>query len=161
MSDDMMGDEVYQPSRSDPQDNPNDLDMEDALDEPGLDEALDEGYSPPEKPYAVNQQGTTAREQHDGDSLEHRLAAELPDVCAPDGDGIGDLTGGAGEPVDGQVGERRAGRIVGTDEGFQRGRSDDVVGQDVGIDGGAASAEEAAVHITGDTEGDEGAEALA
>ena len=37
------------------------------------------------------------------------------------------------------------------DEGFLR-RNDDVVAQDVGIDGGAASAEEAAVHVVEDEE---------
>ncbi|MER7985512.1 DUF5709 domain-containing protein [Streptomyces noursei] len=154
MSDDAMGDEVYQPPRFDAQDNPNDLDMEDALDEPGLDEALDTGYSPPERPFVVNHEGTTAQEQHDRESLAHRLSVELPDVCAPDGDGIGDLPGGAGEPYDDQVGEERAGRIVSFDEGFWRGGgSNDVVARDVGVDGGAASAEEAAVHIAHDVGG--------
>ncbi len=150
MSDDAMGDEVYQPPRTDPQDNPNDLDMQDALDEPGLDETLDTGYSPPERPYVVNHAGTTARELHDGDTLEHRLTLEVPEVSAPDGDGIGDVPGGVGEPVDAECGDERAGRLVGADEGFWRGGSNDISARDVGIDGGAASAEEAAVHITRD-----------
>ncbi|KUL55404.1 hypothetical protein ADL22_00475 [Streptomyces sp. NRRL F-4489] len=154
MSDDAMGDEVYQPPASDPQDIPNDLDMEDALDEPGLDEFLDTGYSPPERPFVVNHEGTTAREQHERESLAHRLSVELPDIRTPDGDGIGDLPDGAGEPYDDQVGEERAGRLVGSDEGFWRGGgSNDIVGRDVGIDGGAASAEEAAVHIAHDVGG--------
>ncbi|UQA97011.1 DUF5709 domain-containing protein [Streptomyces halobius] len=148
MSDDAMGDEVYQPSRSDPQDYPDDLDMENALDEPGLDQMLDQGYSPPERPFVVNHPGTTAREQHDGETLEQRLAKELPEIVVPDGDDIGDQPGGEGEPLDEEVGDRRAGRIVGSDQGFPLGSSNDVVARDVGIDGGAASAEEAAVHIT-------------
>ncbi|MEU9118902.1 DUF5709 domain-containing protein [Streptomyces sp. NPDC048506] len=150
MSDDAMGDEVYQPSRTDPQDNPNDLDMEDALGEPGLDEMLDTGYSPPERPFVVNHEGTTARELHERESLDHRLSVELPDVCTPDGDDIGDLPDGVGEPVDIECGHERAGRLVGSDEGFWRGGSSDVSARDVGIDGGAASAEEAAMHIAHD-----------
>ncbi len=148
MPDAAMGDEVYQPSASDPQDNPDDLDMEDALDEPGLDEILDEGYSPPERPYAVNGVGTTAREQHDRESLDQRLSEEVPDITAPDGDGIGDQPGGDGEPIDGDAASERAGRIVGADEGVPRLSSNDIVARDVGVDGGAASAEEAAVHLT-------------
>lgn len=150
MSDDAMGDEVYQPPRSDPQDYPNDLDMEDALDEPDLDETLDTGYSPPERPFVVNHEGTTARELHERETLDHRLSVEVPDVCAPDGDGIGDLPGGVGEPLDVECGDERAGRLVGADEGFWRGGSNDISARDVGIDGGAASAEEAAVHIAHD-----------
>ncbi|MFD9812070.1 DUF5709 domain-containing protein [Streptomyces sp. NPDC059080] len=145
MPDNAMGDEVYQPSASDPQDNPDDLDMEDALGEPDLDQILDEGYSPPERPLAVNR-GTTAREQFDGESLEQRLSEEVPEVWPPDGDGIGDQVDGDGEPVDDQVGGERAGRLMTADEGFPRHRND-VVAHDVGIDGGAASAEEAAVHL--------------
>ncbi|MEV5127594.1 DUF5709 domain-containing protein [Streptomyces decoyicus] len=154
MSDDAMGDEVYQPPRSDPQDNPNDLDMEDALDEPDLDQTLDTGYSPPERPFVVNHDGTTAQELHDRETLDHRLAVEVPDVCAPDGDGIGDLPDGVGEPTDLECGDERAGRLVGSDEGFWRGGSNDISARDVGIDGGAASAEEAAVHIARDNAGD-------
>lgn len=63
-----------------------------------------------------------------------------------DGDGIGDSADSDGEPIDDQVGGRRAGRLVAfdvdpTDPGT------DYLAYDVGIDGGAASAEEAAIHI--------------
>ncbi|KOT87219.1 hypothetical protein ADK86_36685 [Streptomyces sp. NRRL F-5755] len=150
MSDESMGDEVYQPTASDKQGTSDELDMEDALDEPDYDEMLDQGYSPPEKPLAVNQPGTTANEQRAGESLDERLAKEQPDVEAPDGDGIGDQPDAEGEPVDRQVGDERAGRMTGSDEGDALRLRDDEVGRDVGIDGGAASAEEAAVHIVDD-----------
>ncbi|MEU2790321.1 DUF5709 domain-containing protein [Streptomyces sp. NPDC007100] len=150
MSDEAMGDEVYQPSASDKQGTSDELDMEDALDEPDLDDMLDQGYSPPEKPLAVNQKGTTANEQREGESLEERLDKEVPDVQPPDGDGIGDQPDADGEPVDGQVGDERAGRMTGTDEGDALRLRNDEIGRDVGIDGGAASAEEAAVHIVDD-----------
>ncbi|MBZ4020421.1 DUF5709 domain-containing protein [Streptomyces purpurogeneiscleroticus] len=152
MSDEAMGDEVYQPPAYDVSAKPDDLDMEDALDEPDADQQLDEGYSPPEKPFAVNQTGTTANEQRAGESLDERLAKEVPDVAPPEGNGIGDLPGGDGEPVDEQAGEDRAGRIVSGDQGFpDHGRNaNDVIARDVGIDGGAAGAEEAAVHVVDD-----------
>ncbi|WP_206505835.1 DUF5709 domain-containing protein [Streptomyces chrestomyceticus] len=150
MSDEAMGDEVYQPTASDNQGTSDELDMEDALDEPDYDDMLDQGYSPPEKPLAVNQTGTTANEQREGESLDERLAKELPDVQPPDGDGIGDQQDAEGEPVDRQVGDERAGRMTGTDEGDALRLRNDEIGRDVGIDGGAASAEEAAVHIVDD-----------
>ncbi|MFH8409130.1 DUF5709 domain-containing protein [Streptomyces sp. NPDC018019] len=150
MSDEAMGDEVYQPTASDKQGTSDELDMEDALDEPDYDDMLDQGYSPPEKPLAVNQTGTTANEQRAGESLDERLAEEEPDVEPPAGDGIGDQPDADGEPVDGQAGDQRAGRLTGTDEGDALRLRNDEVGRDVGIDGGAAGAEEAAVHIVDD-----------
>ena len=41
----------------------------------------------------------------------------------------------------------RAGRLVAPDEGFGEDVEAELVAEDVGIDGGAASAEEAAIHI--------------
>ncbi|MEU8584875.1 DUF5709 domain-containing protein [Streptomyces sp. L500] len=146
MSDDVMGDEVYQPARSDRRDNPGDLDLENALDGDLLDEVLDEGYSPPEKPLGVGHHGTTAREQRERESLDQRLAEEVPDLPVPDGDGIGDQPGGDGEPIDEEVGDVRAGRLTATIDAMPP-RRNDVFARDVGIDGGAASAEEAAMHV--------------
>lgn len=54
--------------------------------------------------------------------------------------------------IDDEVGDRRAGRLVAGDEGRTDGVEQDVVGVDVGIDGAAASAEEAAMHVIDDTE---------
>ncbi|MDT0449693.1 DUF5709 domain-containing protein [Streptomyces hesseae] len=149
MSDDVMGDEVYQPARSDRRDNPGDLDLQNALDGDLLDEVLDEGYSPPEKPLGVGHHGTTAREQRERESLDQRLAEEVPDIAMPDGDGIGDQPGGDGEPIDDEVGDARAGRLTATIDAMPP-RRNDVFARDVGIDGGAASAEEAAMHIVPD-----------
>jgi hypothetical protein len=74
----------------------------------------------------------------------------VPDVTDRwDGDGIGDNADSDGERIDDQVGDVRAGRLVAfdvdpTDPGT------DYLAHDVGIDGGAASAEEAAMHIVPD-----------
>ncbi|WP_406179666.1 DUF5709 domain-containing protein [Streptomyces sp. NBC_01006] len=136
------GDEVYQPQ---PEDEPSERqpDMDDSIGEPGTDALIDQGYSPPDWPFAKER----------GDSLDERLARELPEGEAPDGDGIGDLTGGAGEPVDPQAGGARAGRLAPTTT-FPH--ENNVFAYDVGIDAGAASAEEAAMHVIEDLDGQEG-----
>ncbi|GKQ34965.1 DUF5709 domain-containing protein [Streptomyces sp. A012304] len=142
------GDDAYQPTgTNEEQEDAAPLDLQDALDERTYDDTLDEGYSPPEKPLGVTKHGTTAAEQHDGESLDQRLAQEVPDVQAPVGDGIGDLPGGEGEPVDPEAGRDRAGRLVAPDEGARTDATKEEVATDVGVDGGAAGAEEAAVHV--------------
>lgn len=67
------------------------------------------------------------------------------------GDGIGDLQEGDGEPQERIDGDERAGRLAAADDAT--GRNTDVFAEDVGIDGGAASAEEAAVHVADDADG--------
>ncbi|MFE3374164.1 DUF5709 domain-containing protein [Streptomyces sp. NPDC059173] len=144
---DARGDDVYQPQDDDGSMPPNDeLDLENTLDERDLDDQLDEGYSPPERPLGVDKFGTTGAEERRGESLDQRIAQEVDDVEPPAGDGIGDLTEGEGEPREGSTVEPRAGRLSGAADAT--GRENDVFADDVGIDGGAASAEEAAVHLT-------------
>lgn len=126
------------------------LEPEESLDseETGID--LDEGYSPPESPLELRAWGLTTGEALTHESLAGRLAREVPDVSDRwDGDGIGDSLDGDGEVVDDQVGGLRAGRLVafGVDP---TDATTDYRAHDVGIDGGAASAEEAAMHIIGD-----------
>ncbi|RKE23436.1 DUF5709 domain-containing protein [Streptomyces sp. TLI_171] len=156
MSDEAMGDDVYQPTGDmEEQADAAPLDLEDAVDERDYDDLLDEGYSPPEKPLGVDKVGVTPAEQRDGETLDQRLAQEVPDLPSDepdgDGDGIGDLPGGAGEPFDPQAaGARRAGRLVAPDEGARPDTEKDLVASDAGIDGGAAGAEEAAVHVVPD-----------
>ncbi|MET7381644.1 DUF5709 domain-containing protein [Streptomyces sp. NPDC005526] len=151
MSTDPMADDAYQPTGSnEEQQDAAPLDLEDALDERSYDDLLDEGYSPPEKPLGVTKYGTTAAEQHAGETLDQRLAQEVPDTGEPEGDGVGDLPGGEGEPVDPEVGEERSGRLVAPDEGAHADTEKEEIAADVGIDAGAAGAEEAAVHIVRD-----------
>lgn len=151
MSDSTMGDEVYQPDGSEVQDDAGLLDPEDTLDEHGVEQILDEGYSPPERPWAVNKSGVTAEGQRRGESLDQRLSEELPDIGVPRGDGLGDAWDTDGELLDDEVGDARAGRLVAPNEGTRYG-TEGLVGHDVGVDGAAASAEEAAVHVIPDSE---------
>lgn len=148
MSDQPMGDDVYQPDNEEQADAAA-LDLEDALDGRDYDDILDEGYSPPERPLGATRFGVTAAEQRDGESLDQRLAEELPDVGvgADERWGIGDLPGGEGELIDPEAGATRSGRLVAPDEGAHGDDEEDLIASDVGIDAGAASAEEAAMHL--------------
>lgn len=152
MSENSMGDEVYQPDRSEVQDDAGPLEPEDTLIDRGVAQVLDEGYSPPERPRGVESFGTTAEEQRHGESLDQRLAQEVPDSEVPPGDELGDTSDTDGELVDQEVGDRRAGRLVAPDEGIPRRRSVDMLATDAGVDGAGASAEEAAVHVVPDPE---------
>ncbi|MDQ0596484.1 hypothetical protein QF037_000829 [Streptomyces canus] len=147
-NDDVMGDEVYQPQGTDDREDEGALDPEDTLSDRGSD-PYDEGWSPPERPLAVDHQGTTGREQLEGESLDQRLAEERTDPALEEpgaDDLVGDLSGGQGDPLDAEVGADRAGRLVAPDEGAREDAEKDMIADDIGIGGGAASAEEAAVH---------------
>ena len=112
----------------------------------GLADPLDEGYSPPEKWSAAQKYGNTPLEEELGESLDQRLAQEVPE---PDPYA---LAAAEGENVGGEVGQERAGRLVAGDEGVHTDTEKDLVAEDVGIDGAAAGAEEAAVHVVPDDE---------
>ncbi|MGX1268351.1 DUF5709 domain-containing protein [Streptomyces phaeoluteigriseus] len=144
---DGWGDDVYQPDASEIQDDAGLLDAEDTLENDGVDDPLDRGWSPPERPWAVEHAGVTAAERQRGETLDQRLSEELPDLVAPDGDGLGDADGTDGELLDNEVGAARSGRLVAPDEGVHEDEESALVATDVGIDGAAASAEEAAMHI--------------
>ena len=122
-------------------DDENQLQPEDTLVDRGLDDALDEGYSPPEKWSAAESYGNTPYEEEVGETLDQRIAQEEPEpdpyLEAENGN----------EDVGGEVGDARAGRLVAEDEGFGEDTESDLVAEDVGINGAGASAEEAAVHI--------------
>ncbi len=121
------------------------LEPEDTLVDRGVKDVLDEGYSPAEKPSDF----------YDGhEALTGRLSRELPDVSdSADGDDIGDASDTDGEPYDNEVGVARSGRLVADDEGAGGDTDRYLYARDVGIDGAAASAEEAAVHAIPDDQG--------
>ncbi|MFG2602174.1 DUF5709 domain-containing protein [Streptomyces sp. NPDC048514] len=146
-SSDGWGDDVYQPDPSEIAEDSGVLDVEDTLDFDGVTDPLDRGWSPPERPWAVDHVGVTAAERQAGESLDQRLAEELPEAVPLAGDGIGDCDGTDGELLDNEVGNLRSGRLVAPDEGAHEDEEAALVATDVGIDGAAAAAEEAAVHI--------------
>jgi hypothetical protein len=110
------------------------------VDDRGLAEPLDEGYSPPEKWSVAEGYGNTPLEEELGETLDQRIAQEEPEPDPYEQAAV------ETEDVGGEVGDRRAGRLVDEDEGARTDEEKDLVAEDVGIDGAAASAEEAAVH---------------
>src|SRR5471030_676763 len=137
------------------------LQAEDTLDDRGVDDLLDEGYSPPERPRGVDAFGTTLAEQRHGENIEQRLAHEMPDPNNANDQSLDDrdLVGGDDPDAiaaeddflgDGEVGDRRSGRLMAPDEGSHEDTESDMVARDVGMDGGGSSAEEAAMHIIED-----------
>ncbi len=127
---------------------------EDSLLDRGTDDVLDEGYSPPDRWSSAERFGNTAEEQLEGESLDERLRQEEPDVVPEFADDQDPTLGDVSETEefldDGEVGDVRAGRLVDPDGGIGPDTEKDLVGDDVGIDGAGASAEEAAIHVVDD-----------
>jgi hypothetical protein len=146
---------VYDTDGTDPEQDSGVLDAKDTLEDlDGVEDVLDTGWSPPERPWGVDEWGTTEREESAGEGLSGRLARELPDADRADagraeGDGLGDASDTDGELLDDEVGDRRAGRLV-EDDGEWDDEEPELHAVDAGIDSGAASAEEAAVHVVPD-----------
>jgi len=142
-----------------------DYEVKDAYDtldgDPG-DDPLDRGVAPPQRWSAGMRFGSTAAEQGAGESLDQLLAEEEPDIAADlDDERPEDIAGdedAADEDVDGLLlddgPDPRAGRLVAEDEGAHPAGEADMVARDVGIDGAAATAEEAAVHVVDDDDND-------
>ncbi|HEU5035407.1 MAG TPA: DUF5709 domain-containing protein [Nocardioides sp.] len=132
--------EIYGDYSVDDEDQPSNLED---LPDGDVEDELDRGYSPPEKYSAGQGYGNTPWEEEHRETIDQRIGQEEPDTdpYAEQGEEFVD---------DGEVGDRRAGRLVDPDEGLGEDTEADLVGEDVGIDGAGASAEEAAVHIVED-----------
>lgn len=114
------------------------LEYADTLLDRGVASPLDEGYSPPEHPTS-RPRLETHLDAELGERLDDKLAAEEPEVweTGPGRDA------GAREPD-------RAGRLAAADPDDDGLPSADTMAVDVGIAGGAATAEEAAMHLVDD-----------
>ncbi|MCW2814013.1 MAG: hypothetical protein JWN84_1468 [Nocardioides sp.] len=116
-----------------------------------LPDEMDRGYNPPEKWSAGQGYGNTPYEEAVGEDFEQRLAQEVPDPTAkPIEELVEDAEKYDEDLTDHEVGDERAGRLVAPDEGAHTDTEKDLIASDVGIDGAAASAEEAAVHVIAD-----------
>ena len=135
--------ESYGDYSVDDEDQPSNID---ALPDPDVADELDRGYSPPEHWSAGQRYGNTPYEEATGESLDQRIAQETPSRTRTPRP-----TGGRPRRVDGprrRRGGRPARRPAGRPRpGLGEDTESDLVGEDVGIDGAAASAEEAAVHV--------------
>jgi hypothetical protein len=128
--------------------------------DPGYD-PLDRGVAPPERWSAGIRYGVTAEEQSEGESLDQLLAEEEPEDLDDDDEDLDDDDenleddeddeDAGDEDVDGLLlddgPDPRAGRLVAEDEGAHPSDEEDLVARDAGFAGGAATAEEAAVHV--------------
>lgn len=135
------------------------LDSSDTLDGAPGDDPLDRGVATPDRWSAA----IRLSRSEEGESLDEQLAEEEPEATGaedeqPDGiegdenateEDIGRLQRAEGS-------DPRAGRLAGTDdettgddEAYLT-ASDDLTARDEGIDGGGATAEEAAVHVVDD-----------
>lgn len=142
-----------------PRDEKDQLQPQQTLDDRGVDDILDEGISPPEKIRGSDAKSVTPAGEMEGETIDDRLPQEEPDPQQ----GLA-----YGEPADAhesdpqeldgarldadQVGDERSGRLVAPDEGVNEDTEKAVVADDVGIDGGAAGAEEAAMHTVDEDE---------
>jgi Family of unknown function (DUF5709) len=129
------------------------LEPEDALDADPGDDPLDQGVIPPDRWSAGERYGTTLAEERAGEPLDQMLAEEEPDID-PYAEETEDPE--AGLPAEGTDAwdepAPRAGRLVAEDEGAHPALERDLVARDAGVDGGAAGAEEAAVHVEDENE---------
>lgn len=131
----------------------NQLQPEDTLIDRGVDDVLDEGFSPPERPYA-----RTVLDHPGPETLDELLAEEEPDPVSRLNNVLDELEQERSDeaehesefPDRDEVGRGRSGRLVAPDAGFGPDDDSEMFASDVGIDGGAASAEEAAMHIIDD-----------
>jgi hypothetical protein len=142
------------------------LDSSDTLDGSAVSDPLDVGIAAADRWAGADRFGTTIAEQRAGESLDQLLAEEQPDVD-PYGSGADDPYGPSADPYGPSVDdddedeltrrgydvEPRSGRLLAGDEGLGEDEEAGLVARDVGIDAGAASAEEAAVHLVDDPDG--------
>jgi hypothetical protein len=135
-------DYVEVPQDLETQDVPEDdgvLQPEDSLETDDLSaDPLDTGISPPERHPNSERFGVTGAEARQGETLDQRLAQEEPDIppVAPESEQA-----------------PRAGRLVSADEGAHPVEAEPrQFAREAGVDGGAASAEEAAMHELPDDE---------
>jgi len=156
---------LYEDSSSADDEQLDQLTESDTLENSGVEDPLDRGYSPPDTDRGSRAFGVTAEEQGRDEPLEERIRQEVPDpgtaYGAPDNEsGLDTDMAGWDDPDaipaeedwlgDGEVGRGRAGRLVADDEGAHEDEEGELWARDVGIDGAAASAEEAAVHVVDD-----------
>jgi Family of unknown function (DUF5709) len=87
---------------------------------------------PGDRPIALDDFGTTAEEQREGESLDGRLSREEPDV---------------GEPGASTATPRETARLVQQDEGVHTDTESQEIATDVGQDTGGFTAEEAAMRV--------------
>jgi hypothetical protein len=135
------------------------LDSTDTLDGAPGDDPLDRGVATPERWSAAMRFGSTGAEQAAGESVDQLIAEEEPDLGTGDEErsDSGWDENATDQDIDrlrqGDGPDPRTGRLTLDDDGdydaADYSSDDDLVARDTGIDGGGATAEEAAMHEIG------------
>lgn len=140
------------------------LDATDTLDGGPVADPLDTGIAAPEYAPTYYRRPEAWDPDHE-ETIDERIAQEVPDPWsaygAPDNESGLDVARLGGDDPDAidadddwlgdrEVGGARSGRLIAPDHGILEDIDAELVGEDVGVDGGAASAEEAAVHVVDD-----------
>src|SRR4051812_24156273 len=124
----VMSESTYEPG-DDGNDRDDDVvDLDQAFGDDDVDSVVYEtGYSPNEKPLGIDRFGTTNAEEEAGETLDQRLAQEVPDPnlasdleASPSDENVDSVDNTRIEVEDlrySEVGEERAGRLVDPDEG--------------------------------------------
>ena len=138
-------------------DDEDQLQSGDTLDDTDLDDVLDRGYSPPDRPPKGYDDYPTEAEMRQGETLDERLAEEEPDIdpyaqADEDDDSDHEDENALDEQLGLDEADARTGRLVQPDSGLGEDVDKQEIAYDVGIDGAGASAEEAAMHITREPE---------
>ncbi len=136
------------------------LDATDTLDGAPGDDPLDRGVATPERWSAAMRFGSTGAEQATGESVDELLAEEEPDLGFGDDEraDVGWDENATDQDIDrlrhSDGPDPRAGRLTLEDDGdydaADYSSDDELVARDAGIDGGGATAEEAAMHEIAD-----------
>lgn len=116
----------------------------DSLVHRGVADVLDEGYTAPDHWSAAQGFGNTPEEMHQGETIDQRVKQEEPEKKPSE-------VNWNASREDREVGRERAGRLM----QVQGPGGEATLGSDVGFSGGAASAEEAAMHIISEDDEDD------
>lgn len=137
-----------EPSVPDSSEQLDQLQRDETLIDRGVADVLDEGYTAPDTWSSAQGFGNTPAEMRRGETLDQRVTQEAPELSPPD-----DTPWNPDPNEKREVGSRRAGRLVDAFDGYPAEDIEaQVVGKDVGRSGGAATAEEAAMHVIDDFE---------
>ena len=114
----------------------NQLQPEDTLIDRGIDDMLDEGYSPPERPYGHGAFGPSETMDQMLAEVVQDPASRIDNPLDKDDQQRSDEAERETEfPQRGEVGRVRAGRLVAPDRGFGEDAEAELVADDVGISG--------------------------
>ncbi len=126
------------------------LESGETLDGPPGTDAMDALTVAPNRPFGLDDPDTTPEGQRHRETVDERLAREVPDDLGTTDGATAAADPTADDPtaddLGSEAGQERAGRLTADDTSPDTAATHVLDADDAGISGGAASAEEAAVH---------------